>query len=47
MTSQDFIDSVIEAEPKPRLKRRNLTADDLTSLRYNMPGIASSCDSMF
>ena len=36
-----------EAEPKPRLKRRNLTEDDLTSLKYNTPGIVSSCDSMF
>ena len=47
MTPQDFLESVIEAEPKPRLKRRNLTADDLTSLKYNTPGIVSSCDSMF
>ena len=47
MTPQDFLESVIEAEPKPRLKRRNLTAEDLTSLKYNTPGIVSSCDSMF
>ncbi|XP_023325942.1 calcium uptake protein 3, mitochondrial [Eurytemora carolleeae] len=29
MTPQDFLDSVVESEPKPRIKRRKLTLDEV------------------
>ena len=47
MTPQDFLESVIEAEPKPRLKRRNLTEKDLSSLQSYTPDIRRNSDSLF
>ena len=47
MTPQDFLESVVEAEPKPRLKRRNLTDRDLAGVRETTPEIRENTDSMF
>ena len=47
MTPQDFLESVIEAEPKPRLKRRNLTEKELSQLQSNTPDIKSNSDVLF
>lgn len=47
MTPQDFLESVIEAEPKPRLKRRNLTDKDLSSLQFNTPDIRKNSETLF
>lgn len=37
MTPQDFLESVVEAEPKPRLKRRRLTGADIEALKAVTP----------
>ena len=47
MTPQDFLESVIEAEPKPRLKRRNLTEKDLSGMQSQTPDIRKNCDTLF
>ena len=47
MTPQDFLESVIEAEPKPRMKRRTLSDKDLESLRLSTPAILNNCDTLF
>ena len=47
MTPQDFLESVIEAEPKPRLKRRKLADRDITLLKDNTPDMTNNTDSLF
>jgi len=47
MTPQDFLESVIEAEPKPRLKRRKLGPKEITMLKENTPDMAGNSDSLF
>ena len=47
MTPQDFLESVIEAEPKPRLKRRNLTSRDISSIAETTPDMRQNTDHMF
>ena len=47
MTPQDFLESVIEAEPKPRLKRRRLTDKDVSSLKDVTPDMSQNCSSLF
>lgn len=47
MTPQDFLESVIEAEPKPRLKRRKLADRDISALRDFTPDMAANSDSLF
>jgi len=47
MTPQDFLESVVEAEPKPRLKRRNLTERDLAGVKETTPDIRENSDNMF
>ena len=44
---QDFLESVIEAEPKPRLKRRKLADRDISALRDFTPDMAANSDSLF
>ena len=44
---QDFLESVIEAEPKPRLKRRKLSDRDISALRDFTPDMAANSDSLF
>ena len=47
MTPQDFLESVIEAEPKPRLKRRSLSERDLATLAEITPGMRGSSENLF
>lgn len=47
MTPQDFLESVIEAEPKPRLKRRQLGKRETTTLRDITPPIAENSENLF
>ena len=47
MTPQDFLESVIEAEPKPRMKRRNLTARDVASIAETTPDMRHNSDDLF
>jgi len=47
MTPQDFLESVIEAEPKPRLKRRKLSLDEVENYRSSTPPIHKSDLNMF
>jgi len=47
MTPQDFLESVIEAEPKPRLKRRKLGPKEIAMLKDNTPDMAGNSDSLF
>jgi len=47
MTPQDFLESVIEAEPKPRLKRRQLSKKDLYSIKDSTPAISKNNEHLF
>merc|ERR1719347_1390324 len=47
MTPQDFLESVIEAEPKPRLKRRKLGDRDISMVRNLTPDMSSNSDNLF
>ena len=47
MTPQDFLESVIEAEPKPRMKRRNLSERDLEAFQTSTPVIRHNSDTLF
>ncbi|XP_032787556.2 calcium uptake protein 3, mitochondrial isoform X1 [Daphnia magna] len=40
MTPQDFLESVIEGEPRPRLKRRNLQEQHLVALQKTTPPLS-------
>ncbi len=37
MTPQDFLESVVEGEPRPRLKRKALTAAEVEDMLHKMP----------
>ncbi|OXA53052.1 calcium uptake protein 3, mitochondrial isoform X3 [Folsomia candida] len=39
MTPQDFLESVVEAEPRPRLKRKALTKEDLKNIKEHTPAL--------
>jgi len=47
MTPQDFLESVIEAEPKPRLKRKKLGLKEISDLKGRTPDILENSDSLF
>ncbi|XP_076394020.1 calcium uptake protein 3, mitochondrial isoform X3 [Megachile rotundata] len=47
MTPQDFLDSVIEPEPRPRLKRRVLTDKELEVMRNSIPSLRQGSTHMF
>ncbi|XP_052133396.1 calcium uptake protein 3, mitochondrial isoform X3 [Frankliniella occidentalis] len=47
MTPQDFLESVVEQEPRPRLKRRTLTDKDLASIRDSTPPLKKGSTQMF
>lgn len=47
MTPQDFLESVIESEPKPRLKRRKLIAEEVDNIRVFTPGIKDNDSNLF
>ncbi|XP_045779224.1 calcium uptake protein 3, mitochondrial isoform X1 [Maniola jurtina] len=47
MTPQDFLESVVEQEPRPRLKRRILTAKEIDQLRDQVPPLKKGSPQMF
>nr|CAD7569660.1 unnamed protein product [Timema californicum] len=47
MTPQDFLESVVEQEPRPRLKRRVLTSKELEMIRDQTPPLSQSSPQMF
>ena len=47
MTPQDFLESVVEAEPKPRLKRRKLGTKDIEAIKFSTPDIRKNSDNFF
>ncbi|XP_061379834.1 calcium uptake protein 3, mitochondrial isoform X7 [Danaus plexippus] len=47
MTPQDFLESVVEQEPRPRLKRRVLTAKEIEQLRDQVPPLKKGSSQMF
>lgn len=47
MTPQDFLESVVEQEPRPRLKRRVLTTKEIEHLRDHTPQLKKGSSQMF
>jgi len=47
MTPQDFLESVIESEPKPRLKRRKLSHEEVENIKKSTPTIEESSYNLF
>ncbi|XP_041982960.1 calcium uptake protein 3, mitochondrial isoform X2 [Aricia agestis] len=47
MTPQDFLESVVEQEPRPRLKRRVLTAKEIEQLKDQVPPLKKGSPQMF
>ncbi|CAH2985855.1 unnamed protein product [Chilo suppressalis] len=47
MTPQDFLESVVEQEPRPRLKRRVLTTKEIEYLRDHTPALKKGSPQMF
>ncbi|CAK1594113.1 unnamed protein product [Parnassius mnemosyne] len=47
MTPQDFLESVVEQEPRPRLKRRVLTTKEIEYLRDHTPPLKKGSSQMF
>lgn len=47
MTPQDFLDSVVEQEPRPRLKRRSLAPQDIGQIKDQTPALKNGSPSLF
>ncbi|XP_037867818.1 calcium uptake protein 3, mitochondrial isoform X1 [Bombyx mori] len=47
MTPQDFLESVVEQEPRPRLKRRVLTTKEIENLQDQTPQLKKGSSQMF
>ncbi|KAG9428137.1 hypothetical protein HZU67_10455 [Apis mellifera carnica] len=47
MTPQDFLDSMVESEPRPRLKRRVLSDKELEVMRNSIPSTRHGSSHMF
>lgn len=47
MTPQDFLESVVEAEPRPRFRRRTLTQDDLKKIKDLTPPLNQGSSRLF
>ncbi|XP_063241389.1 calcium uptake protein 3, mitochondrial isoform X5 [Bacillus rossius redtenbacheri] len=47
MTPQDFLESVVEQEPRPRLKRKSLTDKDLEIIKDSTQGLNKGSSQMF
>ncbi|XP_022909252.1 calcium uptake protein 3, mitochondrial isoform X1 [Onthophagus taurus] len=47
MTPQDFLESVVEAEPRPRLKRKLLTKNELEVMRVVTPSLVAGSSRLF
>ncbi|KAL0275891.1 UNVERIFIED_CONTAM: hypothetical protein PYX00_003612 [Menopon gallinae] len=47
MTPQDFLESVVEQEPRPRLKRRFLTEKEIEQIKDHTPSLKKGSSEMF
>ncbi|XP_017026110.1 calcium uptake protein 3, mitochondrial isoform X6 [Drosophila kikkawai] len=47
MTPQDFLDSVVEQEPRPRLKRRQLSSDEVDKYKESTPALKKGSTRLF
>ncbi|KAG4068362.1 hypothetical protein HA402_007882 [Bradysia odoriphaga] len=47
MTPQDFLESVVEQEPRPRLKRKKMTESDIQQIKDNTPPLKKGSSQMF
>lgn len=47
MTPQDFLDSVVEQEPRPRLKRKMLSPHDIDQIKDQTPALKNGSSSLF
>ncbi|KAM7360852.1 mitochondrial calcium uptake 3 isoform 2-T2 [Cochliomyia hominivorax] len=47
MTPQDFLDSVVEQEPRPRLKRRILTDQEVAKIKDETPPLKKGSNQLF
>ncbi|XP_058452222.1 calcium uptake protein 3, mitochondrial isoform X2 [Malaya genurostris] len=47
MTPQDFLESVVEQEPRPRLKRKALTPDEVQKLKDGTPQLKHGSSQLF
>ncbi|XP_043863932.1 calcium uptake protein 3, mitochondrial isoform X8 [Drosophila mojavensis] len=47
MTPQDFLESVVEQEPRPRLKRRVLSTDEVEKYKDHTPAIKKGSSHLF
>ncbi|XP_017848674.1 calcium uptake protein 3, mitochondrial isoform X1 [Drosophila busckii] len=47
MTPQDFLDSVVEQEPRPRLKRRLLSNEEVDKYKDNTPALKKGSTRLF
>ena len=47
MTPQDFLDSVVEGEPRPRFKRKKLTETEVIDMMRRMPKLSRNNEQFF
>lgn len=47
LTPQDFLESVVEQEPRPRLKRKQLTEQDVDQLKGATPALKHGSSNLF
>jgi hypothetical protein len=47
MTPQDFLESVVEAEPRPRLKRKVLTPKEIDKMKDSTPPLSQGSARLF
>ncbi|KAB0801321.1 hypothetical protein PPYR_05675 [Photinus pyralis] len=47
MTPQDFLESVVEADPRPRLKRKMLTTSDMEYMKGHTPSLNQGSPRLF
>ncbi|XP_064552996.1 calcium uptake protein 3, mitochondrial isoform X5 [Drosophila montana] len=47
MTPQDFLESVVEQEPRPRLKRRVLSCEEVEKYKDNTPAVKKGSSRLF
>ncbi|XP_068916256.1 calcium uptake protein 3, mitochondrial isoform X3 [Tenebrio molitor] len=47
MTPQDFLESVVEAEPRPRLKRKVLTSKEIDKMKDSTPPLSQGSARLF
>ena len=47
MTPQDFLESVVEGEPRPRFKRKKLTESEVKDMMRRMPKLHRNNENFF